>query len=122
MTAAQVFNIAMNLIGYNDINGEISGEAEIKKNALVKIQMIYQELFRAEGRTEALPILSSMNDELKLDDDTVRDVMPYGVAMLTAQSEGDGDNQALMAALYNQKKARLTRMENGITDIFGGDV
>lgn len=122
MTAAQVFNIAMNLIGYNDINGEISGEAEIKKNALVKIQMIYQELFRAEGRTEALPILSSMNDEFKLNDDTVRDVMPYGVAMLTAQSEGDGDNQALMAALYNQKKARLTRMETGIVDIFGGDV
>lgn len=121
MTATQVFNIAMNLIGYNDINGEISGEAEIKKNALVKIQMIYQELFRAEGRTETLPVLSSMNDELILNDDTIREIMPYGVAMLMAQSEGDGDNQSLMAALYNQKKARLTRMENGITDIFGGE-
>ena len=38
-------------------------------------------------------------------DDALHDVMPYGVAMLLALSEGDGDNQLLYAGLYNRKRA-----------------
>lgn len=124
MKAIQVFNTAMTLIGYNDINGEISGESELKKNAIPKIQMIYQELYRAEGHTDELPVLLSLNDEIQLFNDTVRDIMPYGVAMLISQGEGDADNQSLMAALYNQKKSRLTRIDlNNCArnDVFGGD-
>ncbi len=124
MKAIQVFNTAMALIGYNDINGEISGESELKKNAIPKIQMIYQELYRAEGHTDALPVLLSLNDEIQLLNDTVRDIMPYGVAMLISQGEGDADNQSLMAALYNQKKSRLTRIDlnnSARNDVFGGD-
>ena len=124
MKAIQVFNIAMSLIGYNDINGEISGESELKKNAIPKMQMIYQELYRAEGHTDELPVLLSLNDEIQLSNDTVRDIMPYGVAMLISQSEGDADNQSLMSVLYNQKKCCLTRIElsgNGRNNIFGGE-
>ena len=124
MKAIQVFNIAMSLIGYNDINGEISGESELKKNAIPKMQMIYQELYRAEGHTDELPVLLSLNDEIQLSNDTVRDIMPYGVAMLISQSEGDADNQSLMSVLYNQKKGRLTRIDlnnSARNDVFGGD-
>ena len=124
MKAIQVFNTAMALIGYNDINGEISGESELKKNAIPKIQMIYQELYRAEGHTDELPVLLSLNDEIQLLNDTVRDIMPYGVAMLISQSEGDADNQSLMSVLYNQKKGRLTRIDlnnSARNDVFGGD-
>lgn len=127
MTAQQVFNTACNLLGYNDINGEVSGEDEVKRNALPKIQMIYEELFRCEGHKDAngenqpLKILGSMSDDIKLSDDTVRMIMPYGVAMLLAQSEGDADNQAVMAALYTRSMARLTRIEkDGRQNIFGG--
>lgn len=123
MTAQQVFNTAMSLIGYTDINGEISGESEIKKVALPKIQMIYQELYRAEGHTDALPVLGSLSDTLNLKDDTARDIMPYGVAMLVSQSEGDADNQSLMSVLYNQKKTQLTRFDSygiGMIDVIGG--
>ena len=122
MTAQQVFNRACNLIGYNDINGEISGEDEIKKNALPKIQTIYEELYRFEGHENMpLKILGSMNDEIDLSDDTVHMIMPYGVAMLLAQSEGDADNQSIMAALYTRAMARLTHVvRNGRQNIFGG--
>lgn len=127
MTAQQVFNRACNLLGYNDINGEISGEDEIKKNALPKIQTIYEELYRCEGHKDEngenmpLKILGSMNDDIDLSDDTVHMIMPYGVAMLLAQSEGDADNQSIMAALYTRAMARLTHIErNGRQNIFGG--
>ena len=124
MKAIQVFNTAMALIGYNDINGEISGESELKMNAIPKMQLIYQVLYRAEGHTDELPVLLSLNDEIQLSNDTVRDIMPYGVAMLISQGEGDADNQSLMAALYNQKKGRLTRIDlnnSARIDVFGGD-
>jgi hypothetical protein len=34
--------------------------------------------------------------------------MPYGVAMLLAQSENDGDSQVLFQSIYNQKRMSAT--------------
>lgn len=36
--------------------------------------------------------------------------------MLLAQSEGDGDNQQLMAAIYNQKRSSIRRPGSRMAD------
>ena len=45
--------------------------------------------------------------------------MPYGVAMLMAQTVGDGDNQSLYAALYNRKRAGMTKSDRRV-DVWSG--
>ncbi|WP_458452521.1 hypothetical protein, partial [Alistipes finegoldii] len=54
--------------------------------------------------------LGNLSDELCLPERVRHEVMPYGVAMLMAQTIGDADNQSLMTALYNRKRALLTHL------------
>ena len=58
--------------------------------------------------------LFSPNDVIPLPDRLTADVMPYGVAMLLAQGEGDADNQATFARIYNQKRAALTHSDTRV--------
>ena len=37
--------------------------------------------------------------------------------MLLAQSEGDGDNQQLMAAMYNQKRGSIRHPAERVADV-----
>lgn len=56
-------------------------------------------------------------------DHTAMAVMPYGAwPMLLAQSEGDGDNQQLMAAIYNQKRSSIRRPGSRMADALRGPV
>lgn len=68
-------------------------------------------------QTEVRPYfhdLFSPNDPIPLPDRLTADVMPYGVAMLLAQGEGDADNQATFARIYNQKRAALTHSDTRV--------
>ena len=58
--------------------------------------------------------LFSPNDPVPLPERLTADVMPYGVAMLLAQGEGDADNQATFARIYNQKRAALTHTDTRV--------
>ena len=58
--------------------------------------------------------LFSPNDPIPLPERLTADVMPYGVAMLLAQGEGDADNQATFARIYSQKRAALTHTDTRI--------
>ena len=71
----------------------------------------------AAPHTEVRPYfhdLFSPNDPIPLPERLTADVMPYGVAMLLAQGEGDADNQATFARIYNQKRAALTHTETRV--------
>ena len=46
--------------------------------------------------------------------------MPYGVAMLIAQSEGDDELQGYYASVYNQKRQAVPRREERIGDMLPG--
>jgi len=70
------------------------------------VQQIFDDLQRAEHPLQFIQKPVTMDSPIEgLSMEAVRDIMPYGVAMLMAQSEGDGDNQALFADLYNRKRS-----------------
>ena len=110
-TGEQIKNRALELLNYTDQHGRLNSTmyADVTARVLPLINQIYSDVWYGlydEGFAE----LGAITDELPLPERVVNDVMPYGVAMLMAQTLGDADNQSLMAAYYNRKRASLTHM------------
>ncbi len=110
-TGEQVKNRALQLLRYTDGQGRLDAQmyTDVTAQALPLVNQIYSDVWYGlydEGFAE----LGAITDELPLPERVVNDVMPYGVAMLMAQTLGDADNQSLMAAYYNRKRASLTHM------------
>lgn len=110
-TGEEVKNRALELLNYTDRNGRLDGAmyADVTARALALVNQVYGDLWYGlyDSGFEELPTLT---EELRLPARVVNDVMPYGVAMLMAQTIGDADNQSLMTELYNRKRASLTHM------------
>lgn len=115
MTARDVLNKALIMLGYTRSNGEMSGEQELFKRGIVAVNQVCADLHYALGREDYKPIETS-SDEIDLPERILYDVVPYGVAMFVAQSENDGDSQQLYASLYN-KKRKSVRSQNSIQDV-----
>ena len=105
-TGQDVLEQALRLLNYTDIYGQLDGQqhTELYKRGLAAVNQIYGDLWFT-GRKEPFLPLTSLREMLSLSARQLHDVMPYGVAMLLALSEGDGDNQLLYARLYNRKRA-----------------
>ena len=108
-TGEQIKNRALELLGYTDRNGRLDSTmyADVTARSLTLINQIYSDVWYGlydEGFEE----LAALTDELELPERAMNEVMPYGVAMLMAQTIGDADNQSLMTTLYNRKRALLT--------------
>lgn len=106
MTAKEIYLKAMTMLGYISASGEISGEEEFKKKGICAVNQIYSDLFFALHKTGFCEIRHS-DDEIFLPEKALYDIMPYGVAMLIAQNENDGDNQNLYCDIYSKKRASL---------------
>lgn len=115
MTGQQMFDKAMTLLGYVGSHNEISGKNELLSRGLVFINQIYSDLHYASYKTDFIP-LNNINGEINLPIRVLHDVMPYGVAMYLAQAEGDGDNQQMFSALYNQKRGSVKATSTNIVD------
>ncbi len=114
MTAGQIFNRALSLLGY--VNG--SHNDGIKSRAIAAINAAYVDVCRAKMcEFEPIKVLS---DKLTIDESTATDVLVYGAAMFIAQSEGDAENQAVFCDLYNRKRASLSTSDVIKDVIFGG--
>ena len=111
MLASEIYNQACGLLGYNESNLNLPSAAdEISGAAISSINQIYADLFYSLNTGEEFKPIKRMTDEIILPSRILYNVMPYGVAMLIAQSESDGDNQALFASLYNQKRRNRSRI------------
>ena len=115
MTLREMYIKAMILLGYVKSDGEISGQQELQKQSVAAVNQIYADLFFALGNSDFKP-LDNSSQMIDLPERILNDVMPYGVAMLIAQSENDGDSQALYANIYNKKRASV-RAENTVQDV-----
>ncbi len=117
MTGKDVFRQAMRLLGYTDTLGDLDSaqNGELYKRGLAVINQLLCDLSLSESGKMAPPLIS-LKDELPLSERTVRDVLPYGVATLLAAAEGDGDNQQMFAALYDQKRVSVQQAYERRTD------
>lgn len=113
MTGNDIFKQAMVLLNYTDNNGNVNAgnNANLNKRALPIVNQIYADL----SESAEPKILTSLNEQIDLNRYALLNVMPYGVAMLLAQSDGDAENQTLYASLYNQRRA--SAFKNGSSRI-----
>lgn len=109
MTGRNVLQQALGLLGYQNME-EITGQSEILQRGLMAVNQIYADLHYITTLRPHQP-LADLAEELLLSQRAAADVMPYGVAMLLAQTESDGDNQQLFAELYNRKRSSLSRTD-----------
>lgn len=110
-TGEEVKNRALVLLNYTDQNGRLDSAmyVDIVSRSLAVVNQIYADLWYAL-HSVGFEELAALTDEIHLPESVINDCMPYGVAMLMAQTLGDADNQSMMASLYNQKRASLTHL------------
>lgn len=110
-TGEQVKTRALQLLNYTNQQGRLDSAmyADVTARALSLINQIYSDVWYGL-HDEGFEELPSLADELCLPERVIDDVMPYGVAMLFAQTIGDADNQSLMATMYNRKRAGLSHL------------
>ena len=107
MTGREVLNRAMQLLGYTNGYGEVDGlrDAELMKRGTTAVDQILTDLRRIESPGWTAEGTVNLDAPLPLSPDAAKDAMTYGVAMLLAQGESDGDAQGLFAQLYYRKRA-----------------
>lgn len=124
-TGKQVLERALYLLGYTNSSGGLDGvkDAALFKRGAVAVVQIYEDLKRLDKTGVESAKLDSMTDEIMLSPAVINDVMPYGVAMLIAQNEGDSDSQALFSAIYSRKRLSIPGKKLRITDVLprGGE-
>lgn len=109
-TGEEIKNRALQLLNYTDQNGRVDSAmyADVTARSLALVNQVYAECwYILEGERPFIE-LPTLTEPIALPPRVIENVMPFGVAMLMAQSLGDGDNQSMMADLYNQKRATLT--------------
>lgn len=118
MTGRELIIEALRLINYTNTQGEIDlrQSGEIMKRGLTIVNTILSDVLKIEGKSAMR--LAQLTDELPCEQDTAYNVMPWGVGMLIAQSCGDGDNQQLCAAMYNQKRGSIKRTAVARVNVF----
>ncbi len=117
MTGNDVFRQALSLLNYTDTRGDggVPGGAGLYKRALATVNQIAADLWYV-GSSEPFVPLTDLNRPLPLPLSVVLNVMPYGVAMLLAQAEGDADNQTLYASQYDQRRSTAARESGRLQD------
>lgn len=117
-TGRDVLERALRLLNYTDADGRLDGRqfAELYQRGLSVVNQIYSDLWFLERRAPFTE-LAQLERPLMLSARCVNDIFPYGVAMLLAQTEGDGDNQLLFANLYNQKRSAAKGLSRRRQDV-----
>ncbi len=105
-----VLEQALHLLGFLDDRDSDPTSPALYRRGLAAVNQIYADLWaigHGNGVVADQPCfpLTALSEPLNLPDRTVADILPYGVAMLMAQAEGDGEAQELYAALYSQKRS-----------------
>ncbi len=111
MKASELLNNALKMLGYTDSDGNSELTGRIRNSAIVTVNLVYSDLWRACNTGDFEPI-KSLSDEIKLPQKALGDVFFYGLAMHIARSENDGDQQQYFAHLYNARRAGLTQYES----------
>ncbi len=110
MIAQMILNEALVRLGYIENDGSPKAE-EYSVVGLSAINQICSELHYAENENDFTPI-ASLADEVSINTRYVREILPNGVAMLVAQSEGDSEQQRFFAERYNSKLSALNHWES----------
>lgn len=120
-TAREVIDRAMSLLGYTDNYGGVDTSQYVStyKKSMPIINTVYMDLKRLEDKSNTLDKteITDLDGEIPLSFDSINDCMVYGVAMYLAQTESDGDNQAMFSNIYTQKRKGIPRKSKTVTNV-----
>lgn len=113
MTANDIFERVVALLGYSNSNGSQQGLEVIKSRTVNCVNQILSDL--------ALDIaISDLNDDIMLNKVGL-DALVYGVAMLLSLGMGDGEKNVLFAGLYNIKRSAYMSVITERSDVLPSD-
>lgn len=117
MTGEELLRQALYLLNYTNNRGEIDtrNSEELIRRGVPIVNAVLADVLPIAG--EPVSAIGTLEDTLPVAEDTAVRVMVYGVAMWLAQSEADGDNQQLMASIYNQKRNAIRRSSGRVADV-----
>lgn len=117
MTGHELLEQALTLLNYTDPHGRHDPltHAALYKRALPLINQIYADVWHIHSNEPFSP-LASLSQTIPLPAPITAGVLPYGVAMLLAQTDGDADNQAVYALLYNQRRGEARTVSDRVLD------
>lgn len=119
MTVNETVNNVMRMLGYINNLG-YTNDSDLRSRIIPQINSIYSDLwYRCKKRNddEVFKAVSSNDDLIDLPPELLDDCFLYGVCMMVAAAEGDGEQQQYYAALYNQKRALCTHFDE-VVDVF----
>lgn len=116
MTGETLLQRTLTLLGYTDHTGEVDTAqvGEIYRGAVHMINLLLADILPMEGKE--ITEIEALGDDLPCHVSTAVGVLPYGLGMLVAQSEGDGTAQQLMAVTYNQKRRGIETVRETVKD------
>lgn len=104
MTAKDVYNNALALLGYTD-------NPEFQRRAVPIFNKVYFDLHTICNGAEEFAPIRSLNDKLNLPDTVLLSVMPLGIAEMLALGEGDGELQQYFARDYSVARVKLNTID-----------
>ena len=117
MTGTEILQAALRRLNYTDTSGEVDMQmnSDIARRALDAVNYVLADLRHVAG--EEFAALGGLGETVPLSDDVCVRVMPWGVAMLIAESESDADAQAVMAQTYNRLRNSFPRRPGHVRDV-----
>ena len=115
MTGHSAYTQALQLLNYTDTDGNVSPQlnTDLNKRALTVVNQILADVLHCSGGV--VTQMETLADHMPIPPEAAP-VMVYGIAMLLAQSESDGDNQQLYATLYNSTRSRIPNRNKRVRD------
>lgn len=113
MTANDIFERVVALLGYSNSDGSHNGLEVIKSRTVNCANQILSDL-------SVDATISDLNDDITLNKVGL-DAVVYGVAMLLALGLGDGEKNVLFAGLYNIKRSAYMSVITGRSDVLPCD-
>ena len=110
MTGNEMLEMTLKMLGYTEGNGNSKLAARAKSRAVVLINLVLGDLWPL-CKTDPLTPIKALSDIIDLPARVLNGVFPYGLAMFFAQSESDGEQQALFSRIYSQKRGSISRCE-----------
>ena len=107
MTALQMVNKSLSLLGYSESNNNADLTQRVLNRVLPLINIVYSDICRM--CSQPLKEICSLDEEIILPEKAVT-VMACGLASYIASAEGDDGMQSFWAAEYASRKTTLTHL------------
>ena len=108
MKVCEVYNNALNLLGYAENNGNTHLTNRVMTRAISIFNIVYGDLRRICGYD--IKRIEGLSEEVELPENALS-VLECGIASYVAMTEGDDSAQSIWSAEYQARRTLLSKIE-----------